>query len=305
MSKSRHTLIGRMRLRRYHRHIAMIEYPVLWQSIRRAKIAFWAIGLTVGLTTGVIAASVTTTGRAIVIGVLTGIAAGLVVAVVLFVWPVVRVAWHWAAEILLLTAILATYSALAEDMPSWLALTIIAIPTGLLLALPSIRRPVLGWIWCAISRHRLRVCFAAFITSQQHGRTPLILYARPTPAGERVWIWLRPGLALSDLEARTDRLAAGCWAAECRLAPASRRYAALVRIDITRRNPLAATIGSPLPGLVTAPTRAGTASTPRPYGLDLPDVAEPAIEANRHRPAITAPPAGTPQKAADDLSDWI
>ena len=306
MSKSRYGLINRTRYRRHHRHIAMIAHPVLWHAIRRAKIAFWAVGLAVGLTTAVVAASITEPLRATLIGLLTGIAVGLVVAAVLFAWPVIRVAWHWTAEILALTGFLTLYSALAEDMPWWLALATIATPIGLLLTLPSIRRPILGWVWCIISRHRLRVCFTAFIASNQEGRTPLILFARPTPAGERIWIWLRPGLALADLEARTDRLAAGCWAAECRITPASRRYAALLRIDIARRNPLTATIGSPLPNLVPAAATV-TAHVAAPSGLDLPDVPDTrAIDADRNRRAIAAPaPSDTASPPVDDLSDWI
>jgi hypothetical protein len=306
MPRSRYGLLGRTRYRRYHRHAAMIANPVLWYAIRRAKIAFWAVGLVVAVTTAVIAASITEPFRATVIGLLTGIAVGLVVAAVLFAWPVIRVAWHWTTEILALAGLLTAYSALAAYLPWWLALATLIVPIGLLLTLPSIRRPVRGWVWCVVSRHRLRVCFTAFIASQQDGRTPLILLARPTPAGERIWIWLRPGLALSDLEARTDRLAAGCWAAECRITPASRRYAALLRIDIARRNPLMATIGSPLPNLVPATTTA-KAYVAAPSGLDLPDIPDNAhaIDADRNRRAITAPAPPDTTAPVDDLSDWI
>ena len=148
--------------------------------------------------------------------------------------------------------------------------------------MPASRRRI--WPLDAVRRlrHRLRVCFTAFIASQRTGMTPLILLARPIPAGERVWIWLRPGLALADLEARLDRLAAGCWAAECRIAPASRRYSALLRLDIARRNPLTR------PGRLTAcptwspppscgPNRVDTRT--RTAGLDLPDIPEPAPQA--------------------------
>jgi hypothetical protein len=162
-------------------------------------------------------------------------------------------------------------------------------------------------VWCGIVRHRLRLCFAAFIASQRSGSTPLILLARPTAAGERVWVWLRTGLAISDLENRLDRLATGCWAAECRVVPASSRYAALVRLDITRRNPLRGLVGSPLPGLVPTVTDASTGSPVRaPKGLDLPDVTDPDTPppaVGPRRPAITAVPAQRDPVVSELLSD--
>ena len=66
-----------------------------------------------------------------------------------------------------------------------------------------------------------------------------MLWARPTPAGERVWLWLRPGLDLTDLDGKTGKVAVACWAGEVRVVRASARFAALVRVDMTRRDPLA------------------------------------------------------------------
>jgi hypothetical protein len=282
----------------------MIENGTRLTAIRRSRIAFWAVGSLVGLTTGVIASALTSTTQAIVIGVLTGLAVGLAVAVVLFCWPLIRVIWHWATELAALATFLACYLLLNGFVPWWPSLTILVVPLLAAFAIPPTRRLVLGWVWCAITRHRLRVCFAAFIATQQKGRTPLILGARPTPAGERVWIWLRPGLALIDLEARLDRLAAGCWAAECRIAPASRTYSALMRLDIARRDPLQRTITSPLPGSVPA-TILKAEPLPRDiHGLDLPDSpgpATPAPEQRTGRRAVTA----TPAAPDPDLSDLL
>ena len=39
--------------------------------------------------------------------------------------------------------------------------------------------------WCLVSRHRIRTCFSEFIITNRTGSLPLILGARPTPAGER------------------------------------------------------------------------------------------------------------------------
>jgi hypothetical protein len=200
-------------------------------------------------------------------------------------------------------------------MPWWGALSAMVLIFAGPFTIPSVRRRLWPLVMCAITRHRLRVCFHAFIASQRTGLGPLILLARPIPAGERVWVWLRPGLALADLEQRLDRLAAGCWAAECRITPASRRYAALLRIDIARRNPLSGTLGTDFATRVPATAGRGSwVDLDAVTGLDLPDVPAPA--------ALTAEPAAKPKKPAlagpvvddstpatapetDDLSLWI
>ena len=70
------------------------------------------------------------------------------------------------------------------------------------------------------------------------GTLPLVLWARPTPAGERVWLWLRPGLELVDLDGKAGLIAVACMGEEVRIVRASQRYAALMRVDVARRDPL-------------------------------------------------------------------
>jgi hypothetical protein len=164
------------------------------------------------------------------------------------------------------------------------------------------------------------VCFAEFLhAGQTDGRLPLILWARPTPAGERVWLWLRPGLAFTDLEGHYDKIAVATWATDVR-AVCSTRWAALLRVDITRRNTLTAVVDSPLTDLVPAierhrPRAATLPPLPVPTGLDLPEIPEhprrttasplptrPATRAaNRSTPAAPLPPA----VGSDDHTDWI
>jgi hypothetical protein len=145
-----------------------------------------------------------------------------------------------------------------------------------------LRRRLVGLVWCGITRHRLRVCFAAFIRARNRldpGLGPLILLARPTPAGERVWVWLRTGLDVAELESRTAKMAVACWASDVQVTP-SRRFAALVRVDVTRRDPLTALVGSPLPGLIAADAApaAGSAVDVSRLALDLADVSEDAVK---------------------------
>jgi hypothetical protein len=155
---------------------------------------------------------------------------------------------------------------------------------GVCVLVPPVRRQVVAWSWCVVVRHRLRMCFADVVRATgraRPGRLPLVLWARPTPAGERVWLWLRPGLDLSDLEGKADKVAVSCWASEARMVRASTRFAALIRVDLTRRDPLRRQVSSPLAALVAhlyqtaSDAEVDVSAAVPPVGLDLADIPEP------------------------------
>lgn len=305
--------------------VPVIEIGHRRHNVRIAKVTFYAVSIAVGVLVAVVASSVTGTGKAVVIGIFAGLACGVVVSLLVLTWPVLRIIWHWAGEIGAGGGLLLAYLALAELVVPWQAGLIVVTAIGGLFALPFTRSRLMPWAWCATSRHRLRLCFAQFVRTNQNGTAPFILIARPTPAGERVWVWLRPGLALADIEPRRDKLAVACWAKDIRLSPASRRYAALVRIDITRRNPLSKTIDSPLPSMVDGgPVLAAIPDEDTTVtGLDLPDVPEDAVlntdralSATDLKPGSDKRNARMSRKSADtsdeagsdggdDLNDWI
>ncbi len=259
-------------------NVQMIDVTHKVSAIRRAKVVFWVLLFTVGTTTAVIASAIVHPVLAVVIGLLVGLAVGGLIGAIVFIWPALRVIWHWLTELTLFGLTMAAYVALVHVMTWWLALLVLAFGMAGPFGFPGVRRVLMSWIWCGISRHRLRTAFAAFIASNRYGTQPLILLARPTPAGERVWIWLRPGLSLSDLESRRDKLAVVCWGKDVRVSPASGTRAALVQVDITRRNPLTKTIDSPLPDLIAEleiPADAPVSpAVVIPTALDLPDVPE-------------------------------
>ncbi|RIV29809.1 hypothetical protein [Micromonospora radicis] len=279
--------------------VTVIEAPIARSYRRRAVIAFWVTSAVVGL----LAATVASHYLHPILGALAGVAFGVVLGAVVFAlivaWPVLRVFWHWLPEILLGLAVVYGWVALMQSTPLWLSLLIVALVVGVPAAIGPVRRRVMSWAWCLIVRHRLRLCFAAFIATNRHGSLPLILLARPTPAGERVWVWLRPGLSLRDLEAdgQVQKLAVACWANEVRVMRASRKYAALVRVDITRREPLAHTIVSPLPDYVPAdiPSNAPTSPGMPPVGLDLPEVPD--------QPVTVPADAPRPRKPRNPTTD--
>ena len=133
------------------------------------------------------------------VGALVGAVLGTVASVLLWVWPLLRAVWHWLARAAPSPAVVGGRGdGLAPRLGSWWW-------SLLLLAPVAVRGGDRGrcgggwWRSCGArsTRHRLRVCFAAFIRARNRidpGLAPLILLARPTPAGERVWVWLRTGL---------------------------------------------------------------------------------------------------------------
>ena len=144
---------------------------------------------------------------------------------------------------------------------------------GVPAAIPPARRWIIAATWCLITRHRIRVCFSEFIITNRTGCLPLIFWAIPTPVGERVWIWLRPGLALADLQNRLDLIAVACWADTAIAESASESNSALVRLDIKRRNAFTAPASTPLLNLITPGTPPRDhGDLPVPTALDLPDV---------------------------------
>ena len=82
------------------------------------------------------------------------------------------------------------------------------------------------------------------------------------------------------MDGRTGRIAVACIAKQVRIVPASDRYAALLRVDIARRDPLSGRVESPLALLIPALRHNVHADVPvspgmPPVGLDLADIEEP------------------------------
>ena len=227
----------------------MVEPSAFRASARRARLAFF---VAVGASAVLGAMGFSPRWHPLVgavLGGLLGMVLGAVAAAAVLVWPVFRMVWHWSAEIALAVAVLLAVKALAAATHPAVTVAVLLAAFGVPAAVPPVRRRAAAVVWCAVVRHRLRLCFAEFIRSANRvrpGSSPLILLARPTPAGERVWVWLRPGLDLSDLDGKTDKLAVACWAGEARVVRASTRYAALIRVDISRRDPLIGLVTSPL-----------------------------------------------------------
>jgi hypothetical protein len=292
--------------------VTIIETSVARSYRRRALIAFFVSVAVVGLLAGTVASDYMHPILGGIVGILLGVVTGAVVGLFIVAWPVLRVLWHWAPEILLALGCVYGWTWLMRNTGMLVSLLVVVLVVGVPAAVGPVRRRIVALAWCVIVRHRLRLCFAAFIATNRQGTLPLILTARPTPAGERVWIWLRPGLSLKDLEAEGQmaKLAVACWANEVRVCREGRRWAALIRVDITRREPLARTVPSPLPDTVpdTVPTNAPTSPGMPPVGgLDLDQVPEDpdglSVKPSSRKPRSPAAPTGAPPPEFDN-SDY-
>ncbi|MDG6102345.1 hypothetical protein Daura_43540 [Dactylosporangium aurantiacum] len=266
--------------------IALVDAPVSRSYAQKARLALF-VGGAVGaaLASVVLFLSGLSLWAAVPVSLLVGVVTGLALAVLVTAWPVLRVLWWWSVEITAAGLVLGPVMWLGRVTAGWLAALLLVGLAGTVLGVPKVRRWVTAWAWCVVVRHRLRLCFAQFLRSasrSQSGTLPLVLWARPTPAGERVWLWLRPGLDLSDLDGKAGKVAVACWASEVRVARASARYAALLRVDVTRRDPLTGVVLSPLAVLFadkTAGPDLGVLAGDEPVGgLDLEDVPAPVEE---------------------------
>jgi hypothetical protein len=270
---------------------------------------FWVVWVVTGLLAATVLASYWHPILALIGGVMAGLIVALIVGAVIVAWPVLRAIWWWATEISVALGLVYGWLQLADHTTLPYRIAVVALIVGPPAAIGPVRRRIIAVAWCLIVRHRLRTCFSEFIITNRTGSLPFITWARPTAVGERVWVWLRPGLALEDIQQRLDLIAVACWAATTTAEAASSSNSAWVRLDIKRRAVHGAVISSPLVSLVPTDTPdTDQPDMPLPTALDLPDVKATdlapaaASRGDSRRPSPVPSPA-TP--ADDDISDWI
>lgn len=214
---------------------------------RRAKIVGCLAGFFAGLVTFAIALTVKDGASAFFLAVLIAAATGFAAAGVVLIWPGLRMAWHWAGELIVLAAVVTVWAL----FNAWLGPLVAIAATALVFGVPwlfrSVNRFLVRWAWCMISRHRIRVASDAFIEGKgvRGSVMPLILWAHPTASGERVWLWLRGDLTIDDIEHRLTELASVCWANTATVDAAGSK-AAFVVVDLYRRDVLADGVAMPV-----------------------------------------------------------
>lgn len=148
--------------------------------------------------------------------------------------------WRWRWELALLAAFAIVYCRLVTG-DRWrfepvAALLIMMGPAPIVLAVRQLREFVRNRIWCVITRHRVRACLTEIRTLNWSGNLPFIVGCFSTKTGELVWLWMRPGLSVEDLETKAEALASACWARQA-IIERTDQNAALIRIEIVRRAP--------------------------------------------------------------------
>lgn len=309
--------------------VTVIEEPVLRSYARKARIVFFITLAFVGLLSAAILAgrwehSLGMIGAGIVsliAGGLIGLVPAFIAAFLVAAWPVIRAFLWWMPELVIAGSLALGWMELAAHADVFVRFAALAAFIGILAAIGPVRRWLVSWSWCLISRHRVRTCFSEFIVANRMGSLPLILVARPTPAGERLWVFLRPGMSMATIQDNYDKIAVACWATSVTAENPNPSNSALVRFDIKRRDPLTGTIGSPLTAMFGAVKTARKADAPAPVSLDLTDVTEADVTpAAKTKTAPVARPQwpNSPGASGDtlvgkvvtadkaeDLDDWI
>jgi len=142
-------------------------------------------------------------------------------------------------EIVAVLLLVEGWGRLNDRIPSWAAVLVLGLLViGLALILPT-RRFVGRRALAVLTRHRLRAVFVQRQVINWTGNVPLLLWSRPTPIGERVWVLLRAGIDAVDIERNLAHIASGCHARAARVC-ALRSVTSIARVDVIRRDPLTA-----------------------------------------------------------------
>lgn len=221
------------------------------------------------------------------------------------------------AELTTITVVLTAYFVLRARIGPDSTLVTFGVAAVVVFAVPATRRFIVSRVWCVITRHRMRSCFVKTPARIRYGRFPFLLWSTPSPVGERVRVWLPAGLAVKDLIGMTDELAVACWATEARVT-ANRKWAALVTVDIVRRDPLAvrnpltppivediddepATVNgtiTPLPNRSRIPAPRSDTNGQRPTGSRSPRTPHPSTKREDSEPPVSG-------FGGMDVSDYI
>ena len=162
--------------------------------------------------------------------------------------------WRWRWELTLIASVAyivwkhgaGIVEFFGDELPVWFTAALTILVGWWLVVDNPARRFLRNRMWCVVTRHRIRACLTEMRTLNYSGNLPFILGCFATKTGQVVWLWMRPGLSIEDLDNKAETLASACWARKATIAR-SKSNAAIVRIDIDRRDPLASkTIDSPL-----------------------------------------------------------
>lgn len=142
------------------------------------------------------------------------------------------------AEITTAVVVVLIWVWLADRLPTWGAAVVVGTAAGTVALIPASRRYVTHRGLAVLTRHRLRAAFVERRVMNYTGNLPILMWSRPSPVGERVWLLLRAGINVVDVERSLDYIASACGARAART-EAYPAMTALVLVDVVRRDPLA------------------------------------------------------------------
>ena len=167
--------------------ITVIEEPVLRSYRRKAKVVFYVTWVITAVLAATVAASRWHPIIALLAGIICGYVLGAAAGGIVAAWPVIRAIWWWAPETLLTGSLVFGWVELADHTTLIIRLAATAAIVGIPAAIGPVRSCIGAAAWCLVTRHRIRTCFSEFIITNRTGSLPLILWARPSRVGERVF----------------------------------------------------------------------------------------------------------------------
>jgi hypothetical protein len=237
------------------------------------------------------------------------------------VWQFASLLIRGRVEVLILAVAVTAYVWLRGNVTPMQVKVTVVVAVLVVFGLPWSRRFVVSRAWCVADRHRLRVCLrqTKIRTMNMDGSLPLMLWARPTKTGERIWLWIRAGSSGGDIEDALEYIAPACVARAARLHRV-RQLTTIVAVEIIRRDPLAkSVISSPLAkltarfsGRLVGEGTDPITAAPAPV-VTLHPVSDAATSSasSPGKPArkstLTAVPSGGPTVVVngEDLSDYV
>src|SRR3954451_12601764 len=107
--------------------VAIVEPPVSQWYARRARIAALVVGLASGALVTAVLSVFCPLLLAVVLGALAGVVCAFLAAVLVRVWPVLRVLWWWSIEITAAVLVVGGPVTLAHVAARWVALVVIVV----------------------------------------------------------------------------------------------------------------------------------------------------------------------------------
>jgi hypothetical protein len=142
---------------------------------------------------------------------------------------------RWRTEVTLVTlAIIAAHVFTVSGTSHRTTLIRALITASVLMAQRETRAWVIDRAHCLLTRRRLYAALEGVQADVGAPQLPLVLWVRPSPLGERAYLWRRPGITPEMLHTRANEVAANCWAKEA-LFSRNPRWPNVITVDVVRR----------------------------------------------------------------------